>query len=61
VAFALDLVAKDLALADALAARVGAPVPQLATNREVVGRALAAGLGARDLSALATLLRGGTG
>lgn len=57
VAFALDLVAKDLALADALAARVGAPMPQLAANREVVRRALAAGLGDADLSALAVLLR----
>jgi 3-hydroxyisobutyrate dehydrogenase/2-hydroxy-3-oxopropionate reductase len=57
VAFALDLVGKDLALADTLAARVGAPMPQLAVNREVVQRALAAGLGNADLSALATLLR----
>lgn len=61
VAFALDLVAKDLALADALAARVGAPVPQLAVNRQVVGRALEVGLGRADLSALATLLRGEAG
>jgi 3-hydroxyisobutyrate dehydrogenase/2-hydroxy-3-oxopropionate reductase len=59
VAFALNLVAKDLALADALAARVAAPMPQLATNREVVQRAIAAGLGDADLSALATLLRQG--
>lgn len=59
VAFALNLVAKDLALADALAARVAAPMPQLATNREVVQRAVAAGLGDADLSALATLLRQG--
>lgn len=59
VAFALNLVAKDLALADALAARVGAPMPQLATNRVVVQRAVAAGLGDADLSALATLLRQG--
>ena len=59
VAFALNLVAKDLALADALAARVAAPMPQLATNRDVVQRAIAAGLGDADLSALATLLRQG--
>jgi 3-hydroxyisobutyrate dehydrogenase/2-hydroxy-3-oxopropionate reductase len=59
VAFALNLVAKDLALADALAARVAAPMPQLATNRDVVQRAIAAGLGDADLSALATLLRRG--
>lgn len=57
VAFALDLVAKDLALADALATRVSAPMPQLAVNRDVVGRAVAAGLGGADLSAVATLLR----
>jgi 3-hydroxyisobutyrate dehydrogenase/2-hydroxy-3-oxopropionate reductase len=58
VAFALDLVAKDLALAQALAARVGAPMPQLVANRAVVDRAVQAGLGDADLSALATLLRG---
>lgn len=57
VAFALDLVAKDLALADALAIRVGAPMPQLAVNRRVVGQALEAGLGKADLSALASFLR----
>jgi 3-hydroxyisobutyrate dehydrogenase-like beta-hydroxyacid dehydrogenase len=57
VAFALDLVAKDLDLAARLAARVGADVPQLATNRTVVQRALDAGLGQADLSALAALFR----
>jgi 3-hydroxyisobutyrate dehydrogenase-like beta-hydroxyacid dehydrogenase len=57
VAFALDLVAKDLDLAAGLAARVGADVPQLVANRAVVQRALDAGLGQADLSALATLLR----
>ncbi|MBA2953199.1 NAD-binding protein [Nocardioides sp. MAH-18] len=59
VAFALDLVAKDLDLAAALAAEVGAEVPQLATNRGVVGDAIAAGRGGEDLSALAEHLRGG--
>jgi len=58
VAFALDLVAKDLDLARALADRVGAPVPQLATNRRVVGDAIGAGLGDADLSAIARHLRG---
>jgi 3-hydroxyisobutyrate dehydrogenase/2-hydroxy-3-oxopropionate reductase len=58
VAFALDLVAKDLDLAAALADDVGARVPQLATNRRVVGEAIDAGLGEADLSALARLLRG---
>jgi 3-hydroxyisobutyrate dehydrogenase-like beta-hydroxyacid dehydrogenase len=57
VAFALDLVAKDLDLAAGLAARVGAEVPQLTTNRAVVQRAVDAGLGPADLSALATLFR----
>lgn len=61
VAFALDLVAKDLDLAAALAARVGAPMAQLATNRELVGRAVAAGLGGADMSALAVHLRSAAG
>ena len=58
VAFALDLVAKDLDLAAALARGVDAPVPQLETNRRVVGDAIAAGMGGADLSALARHLRG---
>lgn len=57
VAFALDLVAKDLDLAGALADRVGAPVRQLAANRALVGRAIDAGFGDADLSALAVHLR----
>jgi 3-hydroxyisobutyrate dehydrogenase/2-hydroxy-3-oxopropionate reductase len=59
VAFALDLVAKDLDLAAGLAARVGARVPQLSANRAVVQRALDAGLGAADLSAVASVFRDG--
>jgi 3-hydroxyisobutyrate dehydrogenase/2-hydroxy-3-oxopropionate reductase len=58
VAFALDLVAKDLALAGALADRVGAPMSQLVANRALVERAVDSGLGEADLSALAVLLRG---
>jgi 3-hydroxyisobutyrate dehydrogenase-like beta-hydroxyacid dehydrogenase len=58
VAFALDLVAKDLDLADSLAAQVAAPTPQLTANRRVVADAIAAGRGADDLSALAEHLRG---
>ena len=58
VAFALHLVAKDLDLAAALAADVGAAVPQLETNRRVVADAIEAGLGDADLSALAVHLRG---
>jgi 3-hydroxyisobutyrate dehydrogenase-like beta-hydroxyacid dehydrogenase len=57
VAFTLDLVAKDLALALALAERVGARLPQAATNSEAVAAAIAAGLGDRDMSALAEALR----
>jgi len=57
VAFALELVAKDLDLAAALAQQVGAAVPQVATNRSVVGDAIAHGRGAQDLSALAEHLR----
>lgn len=57
VAFALDLVAKDLALAADLAREVGAPMAQLERNRQVVGAAIAAGHGRADLSAVATYLR----
>jgi len=58
VAFSLDLVAKDLDLILALARRVGAPMPQADTNRDEVRSALAAGMGERDMSALAGYLRG---
>jgi 3-hydroxyisobutyrate dehydrogenase/2-hydroxy-3-oxopropionate reductase len=58
VAFALDLVAKDLDLAAALAGDVGARIPQLETNRRVVDEAIEAGLGDADLSAIARYLRG---
>ena len=57
VAFSLDLVSKDLDLALDLAARAGAAMEQAATNRQVVRAAVAAGLGGRDLSELATYLR----
>lgn len=57
VAFTLDLVAKDLGLALALADRVGVRLPQAAANSEAVAAALAAGLGERDMSALAEALR----
>jgi 3-hydroxyisobutyrate dehydrogenase-like beta-hydroxyacid dehydrogenase len=58
VAFRLDLVAKDLDLILALAERVGAPMPQAASNRDEIGSALTAGLGERDMSVLAEYLRG---
>ncbi|GIF62072.1 3-hydroxyisobutyrate dehydrogenase [Asanoa ishikariensis] len=59
VAFALDLVAKDLRLIDALATSVGARMPQLAANAAVVADAVDGGYGAQDMSALAALLRSG--
>jgi 3-hydroxyisobutyrate dehydrogenase-like beta-hydroxyacid dehydrogenase len=61
VAFSLDLVAKDLDLALDLASQAGATMEQAATNRRVVGAAVAAGLGGHDLSALATYLRRASG
>jgi 3-hydroxyisobutyrate dehydrogenase len=57
VAFTLDLVEKDLDLILALAHRVGAPMPQAASNREEIRAALAAGMRGRDMSALAEHLR----
>ncbi len=57
VAFRLDLVAKDLALIAALAGEVGARMEQLAVNQRMVHEAVEAGLGERDLSAIAVLLR----
>lgn len=58
VAFTLELVAKDLDLITRLADRVGAPMDQAATDHRVVRDAIAAGLGERDMSALADFLRG---
>jgi 3-hydroxyisobutyrate dehydrogenase-like beta-hydroxyacid dehydrogenase len=57
VAFSLDLVAKDLDLILGLADDVGLPLAQATTNRETVLAAIRAGLGERDLSALAVHLR----
>lgn len=57
VAFTLDLVAKDLDLVLGLAARVGAPMEQAAANRAAVAAAIEAGLGGRDMSAIAEFLR----
>ena len=57
VAFRLDLVAKDLALLEALAAANGARMDQADTNRRLVGEALAAGYADRDISAMAVFLR----
>lgn len=57
VAFSLNLVAKDLELITDLARRVGAPMRQAETGLDVVSRAIAAGMGDADLSALAVFLR----
>jgi 3-hydroxyisobutyrate dehydrogenase-like beta-hydroxyacid dehydrogenase len=57
VAFTLDLVAKDLDLILGLAARVGAPMEQAAANRAAVAAAIRAGMGERDMSAIAEVLR----
>jgi 3-hydroxyisobutyrate dehydrogenase-like beta-hydroxyacid dehydrogenase len=57
VAFSLDLVAKDLDLILSLAEEVGAPMDQAGVNTSVVRAAVQAGLGSRDLSAIADFLR----
>ena len=57
VAFTLDLVAKDLELITGLASRVGAPMTQAEAAVEVVQGAIGAGMGDRDLSAIAVYLR----
>jgi len=56
-AFSLDLVAKDLDLITGLASRVGAPMDQAHMGLDIVRRAVRAGLGGRDLSAVAVYLR----
>jgi 3-hydroxyisobutyrate dehydrogenase len=57
-AFLLDLMAKDLDLILALAGEVGLRMGQAEVNRAVVGEALAAGFGGRDMSSIASYLRG---
>ncbi len=58
VAFSLDLVAKDLELIMGLGRRTGAPMAQAETGYDIVRRAIGAGMGERDLSAVAVFLRG---
>ena len=58
VAFSLDLVAKDLELITGLGNRLGARMDQAAMGLEIVRRAVAAGFGSADLSAIAVYLRG---
>src|SRR5690606_8453097 len=57
VAFALELVAKDLDLIAALARQVGARADLATTVRDTVGEAVEAGLGDADMSGLASFLR----
>ena len=57
VAFSLDLVAKDLELITGLASRLSVPMSQAKTSLGVVQQAIAAGLGDRDMSAVAVYLR----
>jgi 3-hydroxyisobutyrate dehydrogenase-like beta-hydroxyacid dehydrogenase len=57
VAFTLALVAKDQELINALAEQVGARMDQADTSRRLVNEAVLAGLGDRDLSAVADFLR----
>lgn len=60
VSFALDLAEKDLRLITALAAALGVPVPQAATNLALVRAASTGGRGGRDFSAVADELRATT-
>jgi 3-hydroxyisobutyrate dehydrogenase/2-hydroxy-3-oxopropionate reductase len=57
VAFSLDLVEKDLELITGLAHRVGMPMEQAEIGLEIVRKAIADGMGDRDLSAIAVYLR----
>jgi 3-hydroxyisobutyrate dehydrogenase-like beta-hydroxyacid dehydrogenase len=57
VEFSIALLAKDLALADGLAATVHARTDQLSTDQRILGEAIQAGLADRDISAVAVLLR----
>jgi 3-hydroxyisobutyrate dehydrogenase/2-hydroxy-3-oxopropionate reductase len=57
--FRLSLAAKDLRLALELAAEVEVPLEQATLNRDVLERAVAAGFGDLDESAVAAYLRGG--
>jgi 3-hydroxyisobutyrate dehydrogenase/2-hydroxy-3-oxopropionate reductase len=57
IGFTLELVKKDLELITGLAARVRAPMAQAEVGLGLVERAIAAGFGDADLSALAVYLR----
>ncbi len=60
VAFRLGLVAKDLALIEALAGRAGATMEQLDATRAAVRAAVEAGYEDEDMSAVASFLRDST-
>lgn len=57
VAFSMSLMAKDLELITGLARRVGAPMEQAEIELDIVRRAIAAGMGDADMSAVAVFLR----
>lgn len=57
VSFTLGLADKDMRLALDLAASGGRSLPQIALNRAVLHRAIAAGYGARDMAAVLAYLR----
>jgi 3-hydroxyisobutyrate dehydrogenase/2-hydroxy-3-oxopropionate reductase len=57
VAFALELAEKDLRLITETAAAVGQPLPQTATNLELIRAAAAEGGAGADLASVATELR----
>lgn len=59
VAFTLDLVAKDLDLILGLAGQLGVPMSQGETTAATVRAAIESGMGAEDMSALASYLRSG--
>jgi 3-hydroxyisobutyrate dehydrogenase len=56
-AFAMTLAHKDLRLLTELAQELGVPVEQAAANRSLIGRAIGAGLGDRDMADVAVYLR----
>lgn len=58
VAFTLDLVAKDLDLITHLGDQVGASLDQAKATAAIVSRTIEAGMGKRDMSAIAVFLRG---
>ena len=58
VAFSLDLVAKDLELITGLGDRIGVPMAQTKAGFDVVRDAIESGMGSKDMSAIAQLLRG---